>query len=202
MKINLMVIENIDEMNKACAESYKKIMESAPVLEEMIKLTPDKVATMPQDSVDYYFNSLPHPLFEVNNFARNLINSNFDIIRNSENYYFLLMVNHYYSFYDAMTEFYENYGPIKLNNDINEVLLEKGIQSGTMDNSSRWNLMEMAKSDRIKYYIRTYLDLFVPNLKNYMVYMSDISQKIFKLTDYEELKKIYENSSSDNNYED
>ena len=196
LKISLMVLENILEINYFCGLSYQEIIETAPILEEMITLTPEKVATMPQDSIEYYYHSFPSSLFRIDNFARNLLNSNFDIVRNTDNYDFLFQVNQFYYIYDGLKDFYEKRGPSKLLLDMNEVLMEKGIQSGTMDNTPRWNLMETVKSDRIKYYIRIYLDLFVPKLEEYIQGLKDKSTEIYQLADYQGIYNLYNNSST------
>lgn len=184
-KATLIVLENIALINKECKLSNERIHESVPILEEILELTPQRVANMPEDSVVYYLSGFPQDLYIYQDFARNILNSNFDILRSTDNYKFLFQVHHFYSLYDRLQEIYKKSGPNKLLEDVNDVLNETAIKTNTLDNSLRWNLLQVVSSDRIKFYIRSYLDTFIPELDTYMPIINEALKHVVDNCGYE-----------------
>lgn len=167
------VLENISLIYGECSKSYDQIITSVPILEGILTLTPEKVLKMPEDSVLYYMGGFPSDLFVYQDFARNLLNSNFDILRNSDNYKFLFQVHHFFTLYDQLRNEYETSGPGKLIKDVNDVLTETAIQQNILETTPRWDLYQIVSSVRLKYYIRGYIDIFIPAVEYYMYQIKD-----------------------------
>ena len=186
-KATMVVLENVGMINQECIKTLMEVLESEPILEKILTLSEKEVNKMPEDSISYYMTyAFPNSLFIYEDLGRNLLNSNFDILRSTENYKFLTYVSFFYSMYDDIEKLYEKDGPKKLLDQINEILLEIAIQEGSSDNSNRWNLTEIVKSDKIKIYIRAYLDLFVPMIKYKTKTLSVAADNVGKTSGYSE----------------
>lgn len=196
-RATLIVLENVTMIYSQCKEFYKNVEYSAPILEGLMQLTSEDVKRMPEDSVNYYLAGFNIPgLYVYQDFARNLINTNFDILRNTDNYTFLFEVHSFYNLYDNYKILCETSGPHKLLEDINKELFETSLQMNTLDYSWRFVLLQVVESLKCHTYIRTYLDDFVHNVKEYMEYMKITIEKIVKLSkfSYEDYAKYLKES--------
>lgn len=195
----MMIAENIFDVTHDFEEFYKNVIEHEPLLWRIVQATPEEIAAMPDDSLAILATGFEYHSIQRNEFARHLLNSNFDILRSVDDYWYIVAADQIYSMIDRMEEEMEASGPKAMMDKINAILREKAIEDGVLDNSLRWNLMTVCSSPEIRYYISEFLSDFMQKAHNNLEITRIIVESVYKSgrfthDEYKKFFKLYEDA--------
>lgn len=190
----MMIAGNVIEHINSLCHTFDLAVENAPYVERMIKMTVKEAEALPEDSLAYYLNAFRQGGTNYNDFARNLLNTNLDILRSTDNYRYLFFVESCYNYFDNLEDFINASGPKSLAAKINEIINENNIKKGVFEQSMRSDLIFVADSPEIKGYILEYLNLFISRAEMYSkILKEDTYPKLLEYGGFsiEELKEYY-----------
>lgn len=138
------------------AAEYEK--EKEPIIERLLRMTPEDVERMPEDSalaiVSNLFIYMP---FARNEMPRQVFTSNLDILRSADNYQLVYNIGDMYSSLDQNAAYYNQqcigHYVDEFNAAINEALEREGVED-----SPRFDLLQIVCSPSLKSYLRDCLN--------------------------------------------
>lgn len=169
-------------------------VDNAPYVERLASLTEEEARSLPEDSIKILMKAFSQPGTNFNDFGRNLLNTNLDILRSTDNYKFLFFIEECFNYFDNIKDFINKSGPKSVAYKINEILSQKAIEQHVEETDDRWDIVECAKSYEIKNYLSEYLNIFIPSARSFsQILKDDTLPKIYDIgkVEPEKLKEIY-----------
>lgn len=179
----MVILSNMHDRITILQDAYHNITKKIETLEALLKVTPGEIKSLSQDSIGTLVGAIydAYPSLTYNNYAKNLLNTNFDLVRSNDNFQFFRTVEIYSDLLDFAETTYKIHGPSSFVKKYNDEIEKLAIKQKIKEFTPKWQLEQIVTTDSLKILIMIYVTEFKRNeMDKFGDYFDNLTEELYK----------------------
>lgn len=186
----MLIVRSLDDHINLLELAFSNAWENQLLLEDLLKMNPQEIKTLPVDSIDKLSRATEDTYSYVmySDYGRNILNSNFEILKSADDYRFINKINQIYTVLDYAESLFREFGPPTLDKEIEPELKRMAVEQRLKKITPEWKIEQILKSPKFMTQIELYCnnnDSLYVDVKELIENQRSIMYKVANLTEEE-----------------